>query len=122
MQALNPALSIIVPMLNESEQLAELLAHLQEWQQRGCEVLLVDGGSNDSSVETAQVQGFNVLHSPCGRGKQMNTGAAQAQGNAWSFCMPIRACLSMPMYRFLQHYNNAVGAALISSYLATVGC
>ncbi len=51
MQALNPALSIIVPMLNESEQLAELLAHLQEWQQRGCEVLLVDGGSNDSSVE-----------------------------------------------------------------------
>ena len=56
MQALNPALSIIVPMLNESEQLAELLAHLQEWQQRGC-----------------------------GRGKQMNTGAAQARGSALVF-------------------------------------
>jgi rSAM/selenodomain-associated transferase 2 len=85
MQALNPALSIIVPMLNESEQLAELLAHLQEWQQRGCEVLLVDGGSNDNSVETAQAQGFNVLHSSCGRGKQMNTGAAQARGSALVF-------------------------------------
>lgn len=85
MQALNPALSIIVPMLNESEQLAELLAHLQGWQQRGCEVLLVDGGSNDNSVQAAQAQGFSVLHSPCGRAKQMNAGAAQAQGNALVF-------------------------------------
>lgn len=85
MQPLNPALSIIVPMLNEIDQLPELVAHLQHWQQRGCEVLLVDGGSNDNSVQAAQAQGFSVLHSPCGRATQMNIGAAQAQGEALVF-------------------------------------
>ena len=85
MQPLNPALSFIVPMLNEIDQLPELVAHLQHWQQRGCEVLLVDGGSNDNSVQAAQAQGFSVLHSPCGRATQMNIGAAQAQGEALVF-------------------------------------
>lgn len=75
-----PVLSIIVPMLNEAEQLPELLAHLQHWQQRGCEVLLVDGGSHDQSAERAETDGFRVLRSPAGRGAQMNAGAAQAQG------------------------------------------
>lgn len=85
MQGQVPALAIIVPMLNEAEQLPELLAHLRHWQQRGCEVLLVDGGSQDNSLETAQAQGFRVLRAPSGRGKQMNVGAAHAQAAALLF-------------------------------------
>ncbi|MDY0207997.1 MAG: TIGR04283 family arsenosugar biosynthesis glycosyltransferase [Pseudomonas sp.] len=85
MRALNPALSIIVPMLNEIEQLPYLLSHLLYWQRRGCEVLLVDGGSHDSSAETAEALGYSVLRSACGRAQQMNAGAAQAQGKALVF-------------------------------------
>ena len=84
-QRLYPALSIIVPMLNEIELLPELLAHLQQWQRIGCEVLLIDGGSHDDSAEVAEAIGYSVLRSPCGRAKQMNMGAANAKGTALVF-------------------------------------
>jgi rSAM/selenodomain-associated transferase 2 len=78
-------LSIIVPMLNESQVLPELLVHLQHWQQRGCEILLVDGGSTDSTAELATAGGFDVLRCGAGRAVQMNHGAAQAKGNLLLF-------------------------------------
>lgn len=84
-QRLYPALSIIVPILNEIELLPELLAHLQQWQRKGCEVLLVDGGSRDGSAEVAEAIGYTVLRSPCGRAKQMNVGAANAKGSVFVF-------------------------------------
>ncbi len=79
-QRLYPALSIIVPILNEIELLPELMAHLQQWQRKGCEVLLVDGGSCDGSAEVAKAVGFAVQHAPCGRAQQMNAGAAYTEG------------------------------------------
>lgn len=85
MHSLNPALSIIVPMLNEIEQLPELLVHLQQWQRRGCEVLLVDGGSRDGSADEAEIIGLTVLRSSRGRARQMNMGAASAKGGALVF-------------------------------------
>lgn len=77
---LYPLLSIIVPMLNEIDLLPELMNHLQQWQRKGCEILLVDGGSHDGSAEVAEAIGFTVLRSNCGRARQMNTGAASARG------------------------------------------
>lgn len=77
--------SIIVPILNEIELLPELMAHLQQWQRKGCEVLLVDGGSHDGTLEAAEANGFRVLRSPCGRAKQMNAGASRAKGLALVF-------------------------------------
>lgn len=82
---LYPKLSIMVPILNEIELLPELLAHLQQWQRKGCEVLLVDGGSSDGSAEVAEAIGFTVLSSPRGRAKQMNAGAAKAKGAVFVF-------------------------------------
>lgn len=84
-QRLYPALSIIVPILNEIELLPALLAHLQQWQRRGCEVLLVDGGSNDGSADVAEAIGFTVVRSSRGRSRQMNAGAAKAKGCALLF-------------------------------------
>ena len=68
-------LAIVVPVLNEIEALPRLLQHLHHWQQRGAEVLLVDGGSRDQTPETARAQGFRVLDAACGRATQMNSGA-----------------------------------------------
>ena len=78
-------LSIIVPILNESEQLPDLLEHLSLWKQVGCDVILVDGGSVDQSYELAEAQGFKVLRSERGRALQMNTGAAEACGDCLLF-------------------------------------
>ncbi|MBY4678478.1 TIGR04283 family arsenosugar biosynthesis glycosyltransferase [Marinobacterium arenosum] len=78
-------LSIIVPMLNEAAVLSELLEHLRYWQPRGCEILLVDGGSSDGSADIAEAAGFRVVHAPRGRARQMNAGAEETQGEVLLF-------------------------------------
>lgn len=78
-------LSIIVPVLNEAAALPALLAHLLPLLRQGCEVLIVDGGSDDGSANLAQCAGFKVLHAPRGRARQMNVGAAQAGGEVLLF-------------------------------------
>jgi rSAM/selenodomain-associated transferase 2 len=89
-------LSIIVPVLNETEQLPDLFAHLKLLDKNSCDIQLVDGGSNDGSTEAATAAGFTLLHSACGRANQMNHGAQQAQGDVFLFLhadtrLPINA-------------------------------
>jgi rSAM/selenodomain-associated transferase 2 len=71
-------LSIIVPVLNEGAQLAAALDALQQYRQRGHEVIVVDGGSRDGSVTIARKNADRVLMSGPGRALQMNTGAEAA--------------------------------------------
>ncbi len=78
-------ISIVVPMLDEAEALPSLLAHLQPFRDRGCEVILADGGSGDGSAEIAEKAGFPVLHAPRGRARQMNAAAQAAQGDVLIF-------------------------------------
>ena len=78
-------LSIIVPVLNEAQQLPVLLERLLSLRQHGCEILIVDGGSNDGSASVAEAAGFTVLRSPRGRARQMNAGAARASGEVLLF-------------------------------------
>lgn len=76
-----PALSIIIPVLNEAECLQASLGALQPLRQQGCEVIVVDGGSRDDSVAIAQAWADVTLPSPAGRALQMNAGAKVAQGD-----------------------------------------
>jgi rSAM/selenodomain-associated transferase 2 len=78
-------LSIIVPMLNEAEQLPELFAHLLPYQRAGCEIIFVDGGSADGSAMLCEVAGFITLRTARGRANQMNAGASQASGDVLLF-------------------------------------
>jgi rSAM/selenodomain-associated transferase 2 len=78
-------LSVIVPVLNEARALPRVLAHLTALARDGCEVLIVDGGSEDGSAAIAEDAGFTVLRSARGRARQMNAGAAQATGAALLF-------------------------------------
>ncbi|MCG3203309.1 MAG: hypothetical protein NFCOHLIN_03251 [Gammaproteobacteria bacterium] len=78
-------LTIIVPMLNELAQLPELLTHLLHWRRRGCEVILVDGGSTDGCATMARRANFTVLDAACGRAPQMNAGAHAAGGEVLLF-------------------------------------
>ncbi len=78
-------LSIIVPMLNEAEQLPEMFVHLLPYQRAGCEIIFVDGGSADGSAMLCEMAAFIALRTARGRAKQMNVGASQASGDMLLF-------------------------------------
>ena len=52
----DPSISFIIPVLNDRDALATLLPQLQRYREKGHEVLIVDGGSNDGSVTAAREQ------------------------------------------------------------------
>jgi rSAM/selenodomain-associated transferase 2 len=72
---LNQQISIIIPVLNEAPILEEALLRLQDYRNRGHEVIVVDGGSRDGSMRIASRLADRVLISGAGRAMQMNTGA-----------------------------------------------
>lgn len=74
-------LSIIMPVLNEQKQLHQQLASLQDLRARGHELIVVDGGSRDDSRAVAAPLVDQLLQSQSGRARQMNTGAAGADGD-----------------------------------------
>lgn len=78
-------LSIIVPVLNEAQELPQLLEALLPLVRRGCEAIIVDGGSRDGSADIAECAGFTVVRAPRGRARQMNVGAARATGEVLLF-------------------------------------
>jgi len=78
-------LSIIMPVLDEAATIAEALAALAPYRVRGAEIIVVDGGSRDATVEAARPLADRVLTAPRGRGAQMNAGAAAAHGGVLVF-------------------------------------
>ncbi|SMD44991.1 transferase 2, rSAM/selenodomain-associated [Aquiflexum balticum DSM 16537] len=80
-------LSIIIPVLNESKNLQELLPFfLNHKMKNDFEVIVVDGGSSDDSVETAFKFGTRVVTSKVSsRACQMNLGARNTTGNILYF-------------------------------------
>lgn len=77
--------SIVVPVLNEARGIAAFLASLQAWRTQGHEVVLVDGGSTDRTVELAQPYVDQLIVSAPGRAHQMNQGAAVSRGQVLIF-------------------------------------
>jgi rSAM/selenodomain-associated transferase 2 len=80
-----PLLSIIIPALDEAATIAEALAALTPYRARGAEVMVVDGGSRDGTLEAARPFADRVMTAPRGRGAQMNAGAAAAQADVLLF-------------------------------------
>jgi rSAM/selenodomain-associated transferase 2/rSAM/selenodomain-associated transferase 1 len=72
-------LRIVMPVLNEGAGLADRLRALQPLRARGAEVVVVDGGSTDSTWAVARALADRVLLAPQGRAVQMNAGAQGAQ-------------------------------------------
>jgi rSAM/selenodomain-associated transferase 2 len=80
-----PPLSIIVPTLNEAKRVGPTLALAQPMRRRGAEVIVVDGGSTDGTVDVARPLADQVLTSLPGRAAQQNAGAAAARGGVLLF-------------------------------------
>ena len=78
-------LSIVIPVRNEAEILAAQLQSLQAIRREGHQLIVVDGDSSDGSRELAAPLCDRLLHSAPGRARQMNQGAAVAQGDLLLF-------------------------------------
>ena len=77
----NPRLSIIIPTLNEANQLPSLMADLGYWPST-LQIIVVDGGSSDSTSTLAKLAGAKVLHLPkANRGSQLHYGATNSKGH-----------------------------------------
>ena len=78
-------ISVIVPVWNDRESLEALLPRLLE-EPGSPEIIVVDGGSRDGSVEAARrFPSVRLVESDRGRGCQMNCGAAVASGDVLLF-------------------------------------
>lgn len=80
-----PSISIIVPVLNEASGIAAALSALTPLRRRGCEVIVVDGGSNDGTLNVAQTFADRVIVAARGRASQQNAGAQVAHHEALLF-------------------------------------
>jgi rSAM/selenodomain-associated transferase 2 len=92
------SLSIVIPVLNEAHALPRILAAVEQWQQGfETEVIVVDGGSTDATLDVAHRYQCRVLSAPKGRASQMNAGAVLATGEVLLFLhgdttLPSSAC------------------------------
>jgi rSAM/selenodomain-associated transferase 2 len=76
-------ISVIIPTLNEAATIGETLRRLRS--SGSCEVIVVDGGSDDGTPELARPQADLVLSAGRGRATQMNVGAQAASGQVLLF-------------------------------------
>ena len=78
-----PPISIVIPVANEAVTLPDCLRQVE---QTTSEIIVVDGGSEDATVEIAESFGCRVLASPRPqRARQMNLGASRARGRILVF-------------------------------------
>ncbi len=76
-------ISVIIPALNEADNIAETLLSIGHG--NNIQVIVADGGSQDNTVSIAQSLGAKVINVLPPRSKQMNQGAAEATGDVLLF-------------------------------------
>lgn len=124
-----PSLVAIVPTLNEAGQVGAVVAALRD----SCdEVVVVDAGSADGTVDIARAAGARVCTAPPGRGVQLGAGVAASRSDLVWFvhadtlvpagaghalralstsarwgCCTVRFDLDTPWMRFTAAWMNA---------------
>jgi hypothetical protein len=78
-----PVLSVVMPALDEEEQLVATLSALAPYAE--VEVIVVDGGSADATVAIARASGVRTLMARPPRSIQLNAGAAAASADVLLF-------------------------------------
>jgi len=85
-------ISVIIPALDEEASIDRAIRSCRD--AGPCEVIVVDGGSRDRTVETASGRADAVIAAPRGRAAQMNAGAGAAVGEILLF---LHADTLLPM-------------------------
>ncbi len=79
-----PAVSVIIPTLDEADELPATLESVRRALGEDCKIIVVDGGSRDGTPERAAGQAL-VIASPPGRGRQLAAGAEVAAADLFLF-------------------------------------
>ncbi|MBR1603443.1 MAG: glycosyltransferase [Synergistaceae bacterium] len=78
----NLNISIIIPVLNEADRITPLIKSLLEIKDLSDEIIVVDGGSTDGTLDKALSLGVRAISAnKSGRAAQMNLGAEIAHGD-----------------------------------------
>ena len=77
-----PYVSVIIPTRNEAARIEDSIARARS---RDAEIIVVDGGSTDNTVEKASRAGARIITASPGRAMQQNEGAAAARGTVLLF-------------------------------------
>ena len=72
-------ISIIIPTLNEGAHIGRLIERLLSNITETCEIIVVDGGSTDNTIEICEENNATILHSSPSRAIQQNLGARAAK-------------------------------------------
>ena len=96
-------IAVVMPVLDERENMAEVLATLAG---RAAQVVVVDGGSRDGTAALALAAGATVVAAERGRAAQMNAGAA-ALAPGWSVVLFLHADTRLPA-----GWGEAIGHAV----------
>jgi rSAM/selenodomain-associated transferase 2 len=76
-------ISIVIPVINEEAEIVRAMSRAWE---SGCdELIVVDGGSRDKTMELAQAANCLSVQGATGRGSQLNLGASIATGDVLVF-------------------------------------
>jgi glycosyltransferase involved in cell wall biosynthesis len=75
------SISIIIPVLNAAEHIDECLRNANGLDPCPLEIIVVDGGSIDNTVEIAHKHNVRVIKSSSGRGRQIWCGVEEARGD-----------------------------------------
>ncbi|MEY8194345.1 MAG: glycosyltransferase family 2 protein, partial [Cycloclasticus sp.] len=119
-----PSLSIVLPCLNEAENLEALLPALREVQPKA-EILVVNDGSSDDSAAICQRHGVRVVShpSPLGNGAAIKTGARNATGEIIVFMdsdgQHAPADIQRLLDKLSQGYDMVVGARQSDTHAST---
>ncbi|MCK5186712.1 MAG: glycosyltransferase family 2 protein [Deltaproteobacteria bacterium] len=83
----NPEISVIIPVKNGGSVFEECLASLRASQGASYEIVVMDDGSTDSSVEVAKRYSCHLIELPCSMGPShaRNRGAKVARGDILFF-------------------------------------
>lgn len=74
---------MIIPVINEEENISRCIRSAKKL--NPIEIIVVDGGSTDKTIEIAKKEGGLIVKSPLGRGIQMMKGASMARGDVFLF-------------------------------------
>lgn len=94
--------SVIIPTLNEEENIGKQIKHIRQLS-KSTEIIVVDGGSTDRTMQIAKVYDAKVIESKKGRGTQQQAGAKISNNKMLIF---LHADTWLPVDAFHQIENG----------------